>query len=242
VKPFELAYLTLEPFMPAVHQKARMELRRIAKKHTFRANILDVGGRLSNYTIGVPADITVTDIQRQNQVQEVLHLGTNAQLMERLRRRRSNISRVLVDDMTASNLPDCSFDCVIAIEVLEHVDRDGAFLKEVSRVLKPGSPFVMSTPNGEFVRNTNPDHRRHYTKSSLEQLLSKYFDSVRVEYAVTSGYFYGKGLRNWEYKHPLRTAVTMISASISSLQSSNKMVRFRSYGTHQLFAFAHRRM
>lgn len=40
-----------------------------------------------------------------------------------------------------------SFDCVLFLEVIEHVDVPGLFLKEFRRVLKPGGCLVVSTPN-----------------------------------------------------------------------------------------------
>ncbi|GBD13712.1 Demethylrebeccamycin-D-glucose O-methyltransferase [bacterium HR24] len=48
----------------------------------------------------------------------------------------------------ACHLPfgDCTFDHVIACEVVEHVEDDDALLREAVRVLKPGGVLVVSTP------------------------------------------------------------------------------------------------
>lgn len=43
--------------------------------------------------------------------------------------------------------PDNSFDYVVGIEVLEHVNDHENFFKEALRVLKPGGHFYASTPN-----------------------------------------------------------------------------------------------
>jgi SAM-dependent methyltransferase len=238
VTSFELLYLCAEPFVPPLQRQVRAKLKHIAASSGKRMDILDVGGRYSNYTIGVPANITVTDLPRNTPVQESLHLGTTNSMMERLLRRRSNVKSVRYDDMTHSNLPDATYDCVVAVEVLEHTDEDEAFVAEVKRVLKPGCLFLMTTPNGEFVKNHNPDHRRHYTRKQLTDILSLHFNTVHVEYAVKGTAFYALALRSWSLRHPLRTLVTMVSGCISAIESSSENVRSKNIGTHQLVAWA----
>jgi 2-polyprenyl-3-methyl-5-hydroxy-6-metoxy-1,4-benzoquinol methylase len=235
---FEFVYVCLEPFFPPLQQDVRARLRTFARSTATQLEILDVGGRLSNYTVGVPANITITDIERRTAIQEQLHLGTNDVMMERLAKRRSNVKSIRYDNMTESKLPSCSYDCVVAVEVLEHVEEDEMFVAQVKRVLKPGRSFLMTTPNGEFVKNTNPDHKRHYTREQLASLLGKYFDTVQVEYAVKTGYFYNLALRSWSLKHPIRTAVTMIAGLLSAIESHAPEVKFKHDGTHQLIAWA----
>jgi SAM-dependent methyltransferase len=42
---------------------------------------------------------------------------------------------------------DGSFDLVLAVEVVEHIERHGALFSEVARTLKPGGLFLFTTPN-----------------------------------------------------------------------------------------------
>ena len=42
---------------------------------------------------------------------------------------------------------DDSLDAVVAIEVVEHVEDQFAFLRELARVAKPGAPVIVTTPN-----------------------------------------------------------------------------------------------
>lgn len=42
---------------------------------------------------------------------------------------------------------DASFDAVVCMEVLEHVDDAAAVVAESARVLRPGGPFIFSGPN-----------------------------------------------------------------------------------------------
>ncbi len=41
------------------------------------------------------------------------------------------------------------FDCMVAIDVLEHLDADQGFLCEVRRVLRPGGRLIVTVPNGD---------------------------------------------------------------------------------------------
>ena len=45
--------------------------------------------------------------------------------------------------------PDDTFDCVVSIDVLEHLKQDQPFLCEVKRVLKSGGKAVVTVPNGD---------------------------------------------------------------------------------------------
>lgn len=43
--------------------------------------------------------------------------------------------------------PDGSFDLVISVEVVEHIENHGSLFSEVQRVLKTGGHYVLTTPN-----------------------------------------------------------------------------------------------
>jgi SAM-dependent methyltransferase len=216
----------------------RRRLLDITRSSNKRLRILDVGGRKSHYTIGVPADVTITDVPRESQIQHQLHLGINAGIISELYARRSNVTTVQFDDMTRSAFLSDLFDCVVAVEVLEHIDEDARFIQEVHRVLKPGAVFLMTTPNGQYVNNTNPYHKRHYSREQLNALLSRTFGSVEVEYAVKSGIFYNLALRSWSLKRPVTTAMAMVGSLINSIQSAARGVRDQPMGAQELFVVA----
>jgi hypothetical protein len=70
-----------------------------------RNSILDIGGRRSPYTIGLPAEITVLELPTPTPLQAELHFGLTGDSLERLRRRRTNIRDVVLEDMTRCPLP-----------------------------------------------------------------------------------------------------------------------------------------
>src|ERR1017187_7690421 len=84
MKSFELEYLALEPFMPSLHQKARLEVRRLTTGSVEMPKILDVGGRKSHYTVGVRGRITISDLPRETPLQRALNLGLTMQMRSQL--------------------------------------------------------------------------------------------------------------------------------------------------------------
>jgi SAM-dependent methyltransferase len=240
MKLFELIYLCCEPGLPVLYRRVRQKLTSVAKSNAGTARILDVGGRKSHYTIGVPARITITDRPRSSVIQHQLHLGINEEVIAEIRRRRSNIEEILIDDMTASFLSSCSFDCAVAVEVLEHVDDDVAFTSEVRRVLKPNGVFLMTTPNGDFVQNTNPDHKRHYRRHELEALLLREFDSVDVRYAIPNTSYYRRALQSWSLKRPVSTVLAFLGSIVNSVEDRRSRCSPDGKGMQQLIAVAHK--
>jgi SAM-dependent methyltransferase len=75
---------------------------------------------------------------------------------------------------------DESFDYVISFQVIEHIKQDKEFVKEVSRVLKKGGKFIVSTPNAPMSLTRNPWHVREYRGEELRELLKSEFSEVEM--------------------------------------------------------------
>ena len=238
IKLYEVARKGLEPFLPPLYKQVRVKLLREIRKFSASPSILDVGGRKSPYTIGVPGRITIIDLPRNTEVQSALNLGINENIVSDIHSRRSNIDRLIIGDMTNSGLPSESFDLAVSVEVLEHVQDDEKFVSEVCRVLKPGGRFIMTTPNGDFVENKNPDHKRHYKRQQLNGLLEKYFTNVEVEYAIAGGRYRKIGLKAWSLHRPLQTVSSAFGNIVNSYQSSRKDIKDQAIGTHHLVGVA----
>jgi len=80
---------------------------------------------------------------------------------------------------SASALPfrDGSFDAVVAMDVLEHVEEIDAAASECHRVLREGGRLLLVTPNalgfGTFDSLADPTHRHHLTWRSATELLTR---------------------------------------------------------------------
>lgn len=100
-----------------------------------------------------------------------------AEVIARLQEKYKDVS------FNQANIPplpykDNSFDFVLSFQVIEHIKKDGLFLEEIHRVLKPGGKAFISTPNIKMTLSRNPWHIREYTSEELTNLCSKYFSNV----------------------------------------------------------------
>lgn len=236
---FEFTYLALERLLPPLQRTVRSRLKQLASRCPHAPAILDVGGRKSHYTIGLPARVTIADLPRESAVQHQLNLGINDSIANQTLRRRSNIAGIVYDDLTRSKLPANSFDIVVAVEVLEHVEQDGLFVANVRRVLKPGGWFLMTTPNGDSVPIPhNVDHKRHYRRAQLTDLLSAHLKDVSVRYCIRASRFRSWGLKSWSIKHPFNTLLSMVGNVVSAVESAGRAVSEQRDATRHLLAIA----
>lgn len=91
-----------------------------------------------------------------------------------------------VGKFVAGNLPplpyeDNSFNAVISFQVIEHIEDDAFFLKEIHRVLRPGGVALVTTPNRPMSLSRNPWHVREYTADELKGLAREIFPVVEMK-------------------------------------------------------------
>lgn len=221
--------------MPPLYGEVRSLLRDLVPPGS---SLLDVGGRKSWYTSGLPVTVTISDLPREAEIQHELNLGMTTQIESHIRSKRSNVAEVILDDMSATQIEPDSFDAIVSVEVIEHVDDDFAFVENLARTVRPNGPVILTTPNGD--RNPIPtgDHRRHYRKAQLEDLLRQSFDEVRVQYAVAATSARMMGLNSVNPRRPAR-AIGVMSANVRNRRESGQpTVRVSPAGSAHLIAVA----
>lgn len=102
------------------------------------------------------------------------------------------IGKPLEDAIAARDVEDGSFDAVVLINVLEHVDDDTGMLIDIARLLKPGGMLLLFVPALQWLfgsLDTLVSHRRRYAKSQLRFVVEnaslavrdlRYFDVLGV--------------------------------------------------------------
>jgi SAM-dependent methyltransferase len=197
------------------------------------ARVLDVGGRGSSYTIGLSAEVVVCDMSCLSGVPRPFDLGLPLAIRHALMARRTNVCDYLIDGLTDTAPPPKSFDTVVAVEVLHHVEQDEAFLANVARVLKPGGTYVMTTPNGDFPPTSNTHGKRQYGTIALQVLLERHFDAVFVTPRVNDG-----RLLSWGVPSSASKVRRALGASARALSYALEEMGINGRGKRHLVAVA----
>lgn len=83
---------------------------------------------------------------------------------------------------------DATFDLVVMLDVLEHVEDDAGALKQVFRILKPGGTLALTVPALRWLwsqHDVEHHHFRRYHRSDLRALLTAQGFEIRfISYAM----------------------------------------------------------
>jgi SAM-dependent methyltransferase len=77
-----------------------------------------------------------------------------------------------VADVADTKLPDQSYDAILCMQVLEHVNNPQAVCRELYRMSKPGGHVMVSAPQSAWLHNL-PYHFFHYTNRGMRQILEE---------------------------------------------------------------------
>lgn len=85
------------------------------------------------------------------------------------------IRNLLRGDVTALPFKDNCLDLVLALDLIEHVERDDRMVDEVFRVLRPGGYFMATVPAHQWLwsdHDISLHHHRRYSHGNFRELLA----------------------------------------------------------------------
>ena len=104
----------------------------------------------------------------------------NTEISDELKK-ANNITFIQTEVPPLREIEDNSIDFVVTFQVIEHINNDKMFLKEIYRVLKPQGKVILTTPNSMMSLTRNPWHIREYTPKQMEDVLKISFDSYELK-------------------------------------------------------------
>ena len=189
----------------------RKALREISRKYPGAASVLDAGAGFGQYTwrmsrINKRWKIEAVDID-QNHINDNQMFFRKADLSDRVTCRSLDLTRLNESG---------TFDFILSVDVMEHIEDDELVFRNFFRALKPGGSLLISTPSdkgGSDVHGLEDkpfidEHVRNgYSVGDISQKLARAgFTNVNARYT------YGKpGAVSWllSMKYPIR----MLNAS-----------------------------
>ena len=80
-----------------------------------------------------------------------------------------------IEDVTSMSFDSESFDKVVSMETIEHVDVK-KYCEEIYRVLKPGGLLILSTPQSSYGKiPVVPEHLIEFSLEELKDIINKHF-------------------------------------------------------------------
>jgi 2-polyprenyl-3-methyl-5-hydroxy-6-metoxy-1,4-benzoquinol methylase len=142
----------------------------VAAKPYLRGEVLEVGcgeGRGAEILIASSNSFTAVD-KIQSAIDALQRKYPQAQFQQ------MNIPPLM-------GLKDNFYDIVVSFQVIEHIQDDALYLREIHRVLKPGGMALITTPNRKMSLTRNPWHVREYLAGELKALAGSFFQKVTMK-------------------------------------------------------------
>jgi SAM-dependent methyltransferase len=110
----------------------------------------------------------------------VVGLDRAASVLQEARPRLGDDVELVEGDVEDLPFADGSFDLVVCLETLEHVERPDTAIAELARVAGDAGLVIVSSPNRDVYEPGNPHHVREFTPVELRAALERYFPHVEL--------------------------------------------------------------
>lgn len=83
-----------------------------------------------------------------------------------------------------------TYDCILLLDVLEHISDDYGSLQSATKLLKKNGKIIITVPAFEFLwsqKDVRVEHKRRYTKKTLERVIMH--AGLKIEYCSYYNFF-----------------------------------------------------
>jgi SAM-dependent methyltransferase len=189
----------LDLFAAAINWKAYVK-DEVGKYLT--GNVLEVGAGIGGTTAAL----------YHGHARQWLCLEADPQLAKRLQgflaqSRCTGVTRIIVGTLEAF-VEQPYFDCILYIDVLEHIADDRAQVALAAKLVRPKGHIVILSPAHEWLFSEfdkRVGHLRRYNKTTLKSLVPPGWVEQKLAYLDCLGVFLSLG-NVWALKQPLPTA------------------------------------
>jgi SAM-dependent methyltransferase len=101
-----------------------------------------------------------------------------------------NVDHLVLGSILDLPFPENTFDCVLSLDVIEHIDADVELMRYLAGVLKPGGHLVLTVPAFRALWSEHDEvnwHKRRYRAQQLRELLTSHgLEIERLTYCNTA--------------------------------------------------------
>jgi ubiquinone/menaquinone biosynthesis C-methylase UbiE len=97
--------------------------------------------------------------------------------------KRRGINNIRVGDITEIPFEDKTFDCVLALDILEHVENDRLAICELNRVLRSGGKAIIFVPAFMIMWGITDELSHHFRRYRINQISSLFIQNgFKIKY------------------------------------------------------------
>jgi SAM-dependent methyltransferase len=112
--------------------------------------------------------------------------------------RKNSFIRTILSNKWEETLPNDTYDFILLLDVIEHLDFPSQVLSRLSFSTKKGGYLIITVPAYEWLFSNHDvalDHKRRYTRHTLNSEIPKNFELIKISHFVTILFPIAAGIR-----------------------------------------------
>jgi 2-polyprenyl-3-methyl-5-hydroxy-6-metoxy-1,4-benzoquinol methylase len=135
-------------------------------------NSLPISGQVAIMEIGCSSGFLIRDLVRAFPHFVVIGADVVKEPLLKLAKQLPSVPLIRFD-LLQCTLPEGSFDIIVMLNVLEHINDDMLALQNAYKLLKPGGSLVIEVPAGKYLYDAYDSQLHHFRRYSASELSLK---------------------------------------------------------------------